>query len=63
MSERDGVALVVGGQGGIGAALVSALREADRHAAVVALGRCTKPALDLLNEPRDRKSTRLNSSH
>ncbi|MCF7201973.1 SDR family NAD(P)-dependent oxidoreductase [Pseudomonas oligotrophica] len=40
-------ALVIGASGGIGAALVAALREDPRCAAVVELGRATRPALDL----------------
>ncbi len=40
-------ALVIGASGGIGAALVAALREDSRCAQVVELGRATQPALDL----------------
>ncbi|HCW95325.1 MAG TPA: short-chain dehydrogenase [Pseudomonas sp.] len=40
-------ALVIGASGGIGAALVAALREEPRCAQVVELGRATQPALDL----------------
>ncbi|WP_312572185.1 SDR family NAD(P)-dependent oxidoreductase [Stutzerimonas balearica] len=40
-------ALVIGASGGIGAALVAALREDPRCAQVVELGRATQPALDL----------------
>ncbi|WP_312763660.1 SDR family NAD(P)-dependent oxidoreductase [Stutzerimonas balearica] len=39
-------ALVIGASGGIGAALVAALREDPRCAQVVELGRATQPALD-----------------
>lgn len=45
-----GVALVFGAGGGIGGALVEALLAADRFAPVVGLGRCTAPAIDLLDE-------------
>ncbi len=44
------VAIVVGGTGGIGAALVSALRQDGDVAEVIALGRATQPAIDLLDE-------------
>lgn len=40
-------ALVIGASGGIGAALVAALRDDPRCAQVVELGRATQPALDL----------------
>lgn len=50
MSAERGVALVFGAQGGIGAALVAALREAGEHDAVLAVGRRTTPAIDLLDE-------------
>ncbi|MCZ4130143.1 SDR family NAD(P)-dependent oxidoreductase [Stutzerimonas balearica] len=40
-------ALVIGASGGIGAALVAALREDPRCAQVVELSRATQPALDL----------------
>ncbi|MCF6757908.1 SDR family NAD(P)-dependent oxidoreductase [Pseudomonas balearica] len=40
-------ALVIGASGGIGAALVAALREDPRCAQVIELGRATQPALDL----------------
>ncbi|MBX9608963.1 MAG: SDR family oxidoreductase [Gammaproteobacteria bacterium] len=50
MSAERGVALVFGAQGGIGAALVAALREAGAHDSVLAVGRRTTPAIDLLDE-------------
>ncbi len=40
-------ALVIGASGGIGAALVDALRDDPRCAAVIALGRASVPPLDL----------------
>ncbi|MBK3870792.1 SDR family NAD(P)-dependent oxidoreductase [Stutzerimonas frequens] len=40
-------ALVIGASGGIGAALIEALRAEPRCAPVIALGRATEPALDL----------------
>ncbi len=43
-------ALVVGSTGGIGAALIEALRDDDRYAEVIGLGRTTTPAIDLLDE-------------
>ncbi len=42
-------ALVIGASGGIGAALVAALRSDPRCAAVVALSRASEPAVDLTN--------------
>ena len=51
---RDGLALVIGAQGGIGTALLQALEaggpKARPFAAVLGLGRSSTPALDLLNE-------------
>lgn len=44
------LAVVVGGGGGVGAAVVAALREAGGHDEVLALGRRSSPALDLLEE-------------
>jgi len=44
------LAVVVGGGGGVGAAVVAALREAGGHDEVLALGRRSSPALDLLDE-------------
>ena len=52
MEEAGGrtLAVVVGGGGGVGAAVVAALREAGGHDEVLALGRRSSPALDLLDE-------------
>lgn len=52
MEEAGGrtLAVVVGGGGGVGAAVVAALREAGGHDEVLALGRRSSPALDLLEE-------------
>ena len=47
---RGGVAVVFGATGGIGAALVEAIREADRFAHVVAFSRNSSPSIDLLDE-------------
>lgn len=44
------VAVVVGSGGGIGAALLAALRARGDFAEVIGLGRATTPALDLLDE-------------
>ncbi len=44
------VAVVVGSTGGIGAALVAALRDGGGFAEVIGLGRTTSPAIDLLDE-------------
>ena len=47
---RAGVAVVFGAGGGIGGALVEAIRASERFDHVVALGRSTSPAIDLLDE-------------
>lgn len=44
------LAVVVGGSGGVGAALVAALRNCPAYDEVLALGRRSRPALDLLDE-------------
>ncbi|MBV2264350.1 MAG: SDR family NAD(P)-dependent oxidoreductase [Thauera sp.] len=44
------LAVVVGGSGGVGAALVAALRDCPAYDEVLALGRRGSPALDLLDE-------------
>ena len=50
--DADGrsLAVVVGSGGGVGAAVVAALREAGDYDEVLALGRRGSPALDLLDE-------------
>jgi len=48
--SQDGVAVVFGAGGGIGAALVEALQAANHFAHVVAFSRRTSPAIDLLDE-------------
>jgi len=47
---RAGVAVVFGASGGIGAALVEAIRAAKRFEHVVAFSRSTSPSIDLLDE-------------
>ncbi len=47
---RSGVAVVFGAGGGIGGALVDAIRAADAFAQVVAFSRSTSPPIDLLDE-------------
>ena len=47
---KAGVAVVFGSGGGIGGALVDALRAADRFDHVVAFSRTTSPPIDLLDE-------------
>lgn len=47
---QAGVAVVLGAGGGIGRALVEAIRAADRFEHVVALSRSTSPSIDLLDE-------------
>jgi NAD(P)-dependent dehydrogenase (short-subunit alcohol dehydrogenase family) len=46
----NGLAIVVGSQGGIGAALVLALQRSGQFAEVMALSRSSTPALDLTQE-------------
>ena len=46
----SGLALVIGGQGGIGAALADALLRQGGYAQVWALGRSSRPAVDLQQE-------------
>ena len=50
--DADGrsLAVVVGGSGGVGAALVAALRDCPAYDEVLALGRHGSPVLDLLDE-------------
>ncbi len=45
-----GVAVVFGATGGIGAALVDALRATDRFTPIIAFSRATTPPIDLLDE-------------
>ena len=46
----EGVAVVIGGTGGIGGAFVGRLEGMESFADVVAFGRSSDPALDLLDE-------------
>ena len=48
---RAGTAVVFGAGGGIGGALLAALRAADSFETVVAFSRSTSPSIDLLDEP------------
>lgn len=48
--RRPSIAVVFGAGGGIGRALVDALRSADRFEQVVGFSRSTTPSIDLLNE-------------
>jgi short-subunit dehydrogenase len=45
-----GVAVVFGASGGIGGALVEAIRTAERFAHVVGFSRSSSPSIDLLDE-------------
>ena len=56
MSIAAGVALVFGAQGGVGGALLTALREKAQFDAVLGLGRRTTPAFDLLDEDSIERS-------
>ena len=47
---QAGVAVVFGANGGIGGALVEAIRAAERFEHVVAFSRSTSPSIDLLDE-------------
>lgn len=47
---RGDVAVVIGSSGGIGAALVTALRASDRFSHTLELARTTHPSIDLLDE-------------
>ncbi len=47
---RPGIAIVFGAGGGIGRALVEALRSSDRFEQVISFSRTTVPSIDLLNE-------------
>ncbi len=55
--DGDGVAVVFGAGGGIGGALVEAIRAAGRFEHVVALGRGTSPSIDLLDEASLEKAS------
>lgn len=48
--RRPGIAVVFGAGGGIGSALVDALRSTDRFEQVVSFSRSTAPSIDLLDE-------------
>jgi NAD(P)-dependent dehydrogenase (short-subunit alcohol dehydrogenase family) len=48
--RSNGLAIVIGSSGGIGAALVQALQHSSRFAEVMALSRSSTPALDLTQE-------------
>ncbi|MCA3698361.1 MAG: SDR family NAD(P)-dependent oxidoreductase [Brevundimonas sp.] len=52
------VAVVIGASGGIGAALVDALKISGRYDRVVGLGRGSSPSLDLLDQASVAKSLR-----
>lgn len=47
---QAGVAVVFGASGGIGRALVEAIRAAERFEHVVAFSRSTSPSIDLMDE-------------
>lgn len=49
-ASASGLAVVVGGSGGIGAALAAQLRHEGRYAQVLALSRRSTPALDITDE-------------
>lgn len=49
-ASQRGLAVVIGGSGGIGAALVAQLQREGRHAQVLPLSRRSTPAIDLTDE-------------
>lgn len=55
---ENGIAMVIGTGGGIGAALLQALRQRDGFAQVLGFGRASDPALDLLDEASIEKAAR-----
>jgi NAD(P)-dependent dehydrogenase (short-subunit alcohol dehydrogenase family) len=59
---HGGVAVVFGANGGIGGALVEALRAAQRFDHVVAFSRSTSPSIDLLNEASLERATAFAAS-
>jgi NAD(P)-dependent dehydrogenase (short-subunit alcohol dehydrogenase family) len=59
---RSGVAVIFGAAGGIGRALVEALRSSDRFDDVVGFGRATTPSIDLLDEPSLERAALLASA-
>lgn len=63
MTAEGGVALVFGAQGGIGSALVAALEDDGRYAQVLALGRRTSPAIDLLDEASLERAAEWGAGH
>jgi NAD(P)-dependent dehydrogenase (short-subunit alcohol dehydrogenase family) len=56
---QPGVAAVFGAGGGIGAALVEAIRATGRFSQVIAFSRSTSPAIDLLDEASLERAARL----
>lgn len=56
---QPGVAVVFGAGGGIGAALVDALRASRRFPEVMAFGRSTSPSIDLLDEASLGRAAKL----
>jgi NAD(P)-dependent dehydrogenase (short-subunit alcohol dehydrogenase family) len=57
--REAGVAVVFGATGGIGGALVEAIRNSERFELVVALSRSTSPAVDLLDEASLERAARF----
>ncbi|MHA6289196.1 SDR family oxidoreductase [Maricaulis sp. CAU 1757] len=48
--DTKGLALIIGARGGIGSALVDALRDDDRYSSVIGLSRGSVPAISLCDE-------------
>jgi NAD(P)-dependent dehydrogenase (short-subunit alcohol dehydrogenase family) len=63
MAAGVGVAVVFGAGGGIGAALVAALRAAARFEHVLAIGRRTSPAIDLTDEASLERAATFAADH
>jgi uncharacterized protein YbjT (DUF2867 family) len=58
-----GVAVVFGAGGGIGGALVAAIRAAAKFEPVIALGRNTSPAIELTDETSLETAVAFAASH
>ena len=59
---RPSIGVVFGASGGIGRALVEAMRSAGRFEHVIGFGRATEPAIDLLDEASLERAASFASS-
>jgi NAD(P)-dependent dehydrogenase (short-subunit alcohol dehydrogenase family) len=62
-AARVGVAVVFGAGGGIGGALIAAIRAAEKFEHVVAFGRSTSPAIDLTDEASLERAAKFAAAH